>query len=412
MARICIITPGHLSTNPRVVKEADALAAAGHSVHVIACAYSAWGEAADAEFADRPWVREPPVRFGPRAPKGLRLRQKARRASLLALARSGAPLPLAGLAAAYHDAAPELSRRAAKVPADLYIAHYVAALPAAAAAARRRGARYGFDAEDFHPGDPPDRPEYAFERSLISRIEAAVLPGCAYMTAAAPGIADAYAAEYAVSRPTVVLNVFPTADAAPAATPRGTAPGAPSLYWFSQTIGPDRGLECAVRAIALSQAAPHLHLRGQASPAYAEALMTLARAEGVADRLHLLEPAAPGDMVRLAADFDVGLVGETGVSRNRRIALTNKQFTYLLAGAPALMSDIPAHRAFAAETPGAVVLYPVDDAQALAEALDALLLKPTALAKARAAAFELGRRRFNWDLEQRSLVAAVEAALA
>ena len=35
MARICIITPGQLGSNPRVVKEANALAEAGHAVTVI-----------------------------------------------------------------------------------------------------------------------------------------------------------------------------------------------------------------------------------------------------------------------------------------------------------------------------------------------------------------------------------------
>src|SRR5437868_48615 len=105
MARICIVTPGHLSTNPRVVKEAQALA----------------------------------------------------------------------------------------VKADLYIAHYDAALWAARAAARRHGGLYAFDAEDFHPGDLEDRPEHTFANTLIHTLEAECLPGCAYMTAASPGIADAYA---------------------------------------------------------------------------------------------------------------------------------------------------------------------------------------------------------------------------
>ena len=49
-----------------------------------------------------------------------------------------------------------LTAAAKRVPADLYIAHYPAALPAAAIAARRHGALYAFDAEDFHLGDLPD----------------------------------------------------------------------------------------------------------------------------------------------------------------------------------------------------------------------------------------------------------------
>lgn len=412
MAIVCLITPGHLSTNPRTVKEADALAAAGHQVHVVSCRYSAWGEEADASFAGRSWTCHAPAAFGPRAGFATRIRQKLRRGAWRALIRAGAPAPLSGLAAAQHDAGPDLASAASKVKADLYIAHYVAALPAAARAAERHGARFAFDAEDFHPGDLPDRPEHAFERRLIAAIESTLLPRCAYVSAASPGIADAYAETYGLPAPTVVLNVFPIAQAPDAPTVGGTASPGPSVYWFSQTIGPDRGLECAVRALARCASRPHLHLRGQPAAGYAETLAALAEAEGVADRLHLLPPSAPKDMERLAAPYDLGFVGETGATRNRRIALTNKQFTYLLAGLPSVMSDIPAHRAFAADAPGATTLYPVDDPDALARAWDDLLGDPERLARARAAAFELGRRRFNWDLEQATLVRLVESALA
>src|SRR5271169_1403799 len=34
--RVCLISPGHVAFNPRLVKEADALSSAGFAVHVIA----------------------------------------------------------------------------------------------------------------------------------------------------------------------------------------------------------------------------------------------------------------------------------------------------------------------------------------------------------------------------------------
>ena len=34
--RICLVSPGHLSSNPRLVKEADALHEAGYAVRVVA----------------------------------------------------------------------------------------------------------------------------------------------------------------------------------------------------------------------------------------------------------------------------------------------------------------------------------------------------------------------------------------
>ena len=290
------------------------------------------------------------------------------------------------------------------MPADLYIAHYPAALPAAAIAARRHGALYAFDAEDFHLGDWPDEPAHQSKRRLgprDRRASSARLRLChrrvsRHRRRLCRGLWD--------RPPDGVLNVFPRAQAPPGPTPTGTVEPGPSVYWFSQTIGPDRGLECAVQAIGRARARPHLYLRGSPASGFLDRLQTIAAAAGAAGRLHILSPAAPSEMERLAAPCDVGFVGETGQTASRRIALTNKLFTYLLAGLPVVMSDIPAHRAFAPEAGDAARLYTTDDADSLAAALDSLLGDPALLAAARAAAFRLGQTRFNWDVERAKLL--------
>jgi glycosyltransferase involved in cell wall biosynthesis len=146
--------------------------------------------------------------------------------------------------------------------------------------------------------------------------------------------------------------------------------------------------------------------------AFLDHLGTIAAEVCAADRLHVLPPAAPSEMVRLAAVYDLGLVGETGHTQNRCLALTNKQFTYFLAGIPAVMTDIPAHRVFTVDgrVGDAARLYPVDAPAGLADALDMLLDDPEALASARTAAWKLGQERFNWDVEQENLLGCVSAA--
>lgn len=403
MANICIVTPGSLGSNPRVVKEADALAAAGHNVHVIATRVLDQIDARDAEIlAGAAWSAERVDLRGAMPRKAYRLLQM--------IARPWHAVTGLGAAHAYSLFHSALAQALRHRTADLYIAHYDAALSAVGEAARRAGTRYAFDAEDFHPGDLPQTPQHARDNRLITAIEARWLPGCAYTTAASPGIAEAYARTYSITAPQVVLNVFPRDQAPGVATPTGTA--GPSLYWFSQTIGPDRGLECAVRAIALSERRPDLYLRGILAAGYGETLKSLAAEYGVSGQLHILAPEPASEMARLAATYDLGLVAETGNTPNHQIALSNKQFTYLLAGVPVLMSDTPGHRAFAAEIPGAARLFPVDDATALAEAIDGLLADPAALARARATAFTFGQTRFNWDTEQTLLTSLVTRVLA
>jgi len=54
--RICSITPHQLLNNPRIVREADALAAAGHDVRVIAVRLRPEQSAFDRELTDgRRW---------------------------------------------------------------------------------------------------------------------------------------------------------------------------------------------------------------------------------------------------------------------------------------------------------------------------------------------------------------------
>lgn len=400
--RVCIVTPGQIGSNPRVVKEADALHEAGHEVNVIATRSLDVVEPRDQALMHRaPWGLE-------RIDLRSSLRWKLRRAGQLCARRAYATTGLRQTADAGLSALTQPLRRAAlAIPADLYIAHYPAALPAVGAATKKHGASYAYDAEDFHPGDWPDDPGYDIERQLVRAIEARYLPNCDYVTAASPGIADAYAEAYGIERPRVVLNAFPLGQAAPAPTPRGTARPAPSLYWFSQTIGPNRGIECAVRAIGRAATRPHLYLRGTPAAGFATRLLDLARGIGAAGRVHFLLPDEPDRMVQLAAVYDAGLCSETGHTSSRRLCLTNKLFSFLLAGIPPLLSDTPAQCRFAAAAGLTDLLYPRDDPAALAQILDHLLGDAERLAAARARAWRLAQERYNWERERRALISCL-----
>src|SRR5262245_36591629 len=134
MAVICLITPGHLSTNPRLVKEADALSSSGHDVRVIAASYFGWARTSDEEFGARPWQVEATLQFGPlTSSRACRLLQVSRQRLARITAAVGVQHP-AVIRAAWHPIAPDLMKAASRVTADLYVAHYPAALPAAAIA--------------------------------------------------------------------------------------------------------------------------------------------------------------------------------------------------------------------------------------------------------------------------------------
>jgi glycosyltransferase involved in cell wall biosynthesis len=409
--RVCLVSPRHLSTNPRLVKEARALRSAGHAVHIVHGRFTRWGADNDQLMAgDHGSLTA--IRFGPtEASKADYFRQSLVRRSAHALLHAGVKT-LGLIEAAHAPAMRELAIRTSDIEADLYIAHYVAALPAAARAAAKHHAVYAFDAEDFHLGDLPDVHRHAREKSIIRAIEGRYLPGAAYVTAASPLIAEAYSQTYRIPAPVVLLNCFPRKNAPPASSPRGEATPGPSLYWFSQTIGAGRGLECAIEAIARASSKPHLYLRGAFADGYESTIRSKARSAGVTDRLHVLEPAHPDHLEQLGAQYDLGYVSELAETHNRQIALTNKLFSYLISGIPAVASDIRSHRLLAPQLGPAIELFGANDSRSLASILDGFLENPVRLAAARNHAWKLGQDCYNWETERDRFLGLIDSIAA
>lgn len=411
MSFICLVSGSHLSSNPRLVKEADALQAAGHRVHVVAGRNYPPSDSLDATILGRATWTSTIVDYhgGPRAKIQRILRQAARR-----LARTSLPWALRYSDRAHHPAARQLAAAAALVPADLFIGHTLVGLTAAAHAAHHQQARLGFDAEDFHSLETEAASNDPVESRIIHHLEQSLLPRCHHLTAAAPLMGAAYTKTYGVRQPVTVLNVFPLNEAPASAPPTNTSftPERPaSLYWVSQTIGPGRGIEPLLAILAQMRTPVTLSLRGTISPAYESALQATVTTTSYRGRLELLPSAPPAEMARLAATHDLGLAIEPLYPENRHLCLSNKIFTYLLAGLPVAHTPTRAQLELSRQLGPAAVLVDFDDIAGSAHRLDAYLSNADLQRTARAEAWRLGQTRYNWDFEQRALLDAVATAL-
>ena len=261
--------------------------------------------------------------------------------------------------------------RAIRNRSDLYIGHYTGSLPVVAWAARWTGAKFAFDFEDFHRGEThPIEPESLSYR-FVAALEDRYLPAASFITAASWGIAEKVAKATGLPVPTIVLNVFPWSDRVrlPMPNPR-PANTVLSLYWFSQIVSLDRGLQDAIRAMGAARERSTLAIRGVAAKEVKSDLLTLARSCGVEQRITFLPLIHPHELLTAAAEHDIGLCLELPTPLNRDICITNKMFLYMLAGLAVVASRTRGHEDVLALSPGAGFLYPSGDAAALAEILD------------------------------------------
>jgi len=408
--RVCLVTSTSVAHNPRLVKEADALCAAGYTVRVVSCQRVDWLVERDYRLMEQKAWHSVPLSIVRNHPGGFllfwksRLRNQIYRRILSKLTLSG------GIAEqAFVRIYPELRAEAMREPADLFIAHTPQALPVAAAAARHYGARLGFDAEDYHTGELAASEKHSQAQRLIEYIEARYIRFCDYVSAPSDLVADALERRYGIQRPLVIHNVFPWQERATMDGKIKDRRGSTlSLYWYSQTIGLNRGIQDAIRATGLLSEPVHIHIRGSLNSTTRETLTHLAQDSGVAEQIFFYPAVPPEELLSRTAEHDVGLALEQPVTDNRCFTITNKIFFYMLAGMAIAASDVPGQRVIMQACPHVGCLYPPGDYHALALHLQNWLNNPEELATCKQVALKAARVRWNWESEQRAFLDQID----
>lgn len=404
---IVLLTGSHLCNNPRTVKEADALSAAGFDVEVLGWIADREHQAEDREMlSSRRWRFTPCVDLLQGSPPA-RLRAFGSRAERrLAFALAGATgwqtaAQLGGWRREFLGAARRRN-------ADLFIAHSAMTIWAAVQLLRE-GRRVGVDMEDWFSNEHPA----PYPSSLVALHEAELLRGGSHATCTSDAMGQALAEAYRCTPPKTVYNVFPWSE-------RERLDGqlkdrrdrrCPSLHWYSQTLGAGRGLEDLFAALPYVTGNLEIHLRGTLA-SQAQAWLDREIPAAWRDRVHVHGPVANAALLSRISEHDIGFAGEMKSPPSRDLTVTNKILQYLLAGLAAVASDTQGQSEVARSAPGAVFLYRSGDPRSLAGQIDALLAAPEMLQSAKRAALEAARERFCWEKSAPRLVDSVAAALA
>lgn len=392
MKKIVLITTGQPSGNPRIVKEADALQGAGYQVTVLYCFFIQWSSEKDKLLLQKvPWQYKM-AGGSPEHHKWLywftRLRCKLA-GILLRLSGNRFLLAERTQARAYD----ELLREAKKIKADWYIGHNLGALPVAVKAAQYHKAKAAFDFEDYHRGELAPGEKTVLKR--IIHLENSYLPSLQYVSTASELITDVTVKNHPdFKNPVITIrNCFPLSQQ-PAWHERDS--DTLQLFWFSQTIGINRGLEVLINVLKiLSDPKIHLTLAGRCDEDMLQYIRS--NAGQTMDNIHFAGIIQPEKLPAFAAGFDVGMAIELAVPENRDICLTNKIFTYLLAGNAVILSGTTMQSAFN-KMYKVGSSFAMNDANELAHRIKEYQ-QPVRLKEQKLYNYELAKRELNWEKE-------------
>jgi len=411
--KVCLITPGHITSNPRLVKEAQALTANGYQVHLIFTQYVPYL----IDFDSVILKKNPSWTYNclNRTSKSIYIQSQNYIAA--ALQKICSMLFLRGKNSDYilcHAINRYFSwqlKKAIAVKADLYIAHNLAALPVAVFASKKNQSKCGFDAEDFHRNETSDDPENP-DVVLKSLIEDQYFPKTDYLTAGSLPIAQLYQKLFPAKKINPILNVFPVVKEIQLPTKSIHQPL--KLFWFSQSIGLNRGLQDALAAIKLLENEQiELHLLGFLTDETNQKLQeTIAKLKfKIKPTVIFHQPVYADKLPTFAAQFDVGLALEPAFCANNNAALSNKIFTYLQAGLALAVTDTVAQKQFLTENPQLGFCYEKGNATQLAAILKQLIDYPELLLQTKQAAYHAAKNNLNWETESPKFLKIVAATL-
>ena len=269
------------------------------------------------------------------------------------------------------------------------------------------GRRVAADIEDWHSEDllPADRRGRPLDR--IRQVEQTLLQRAAYTSTTSQALADALHARYGGPRPSVIGNAFPLQP-----DPRLGPPGQPpTMFWFSQTLGPGRGLEAFLAGWQLTRQPSRLALLGQPHAGYAEALLASLPSTRRA-QVSFLPLVPPAELPSVIARHDLGLALEQPAIVNRDLTITNKILQYLNAGLAVVATDTAGQREVLTRAPGAGLLLSTEESAGIVAQLDTVLADRARLAEMQVAARRAAVETYCWEKEEPRLLRLVAQALA
>jgi glycosyltransferase involved in cell wall biosynthesis len=282
--------------------------------------------------------------------------------------------------------------------ADLIIGHNLGALYPCYLYAAWLRIPFGFDIEDYHPGESINT-DCVNEKKRREYVLKKLLPKCVYFSFASPLIGSAIKqllTSTSLPENIFIGNSFPEEEFI---IPSLEKSSKLAFVWFSQNINAGRGLELVIPTMYKYKEQVKLVLIGNLNTNFFEKFL-----KPYKDVLELVAPLSQKELHNSFRHYDIGMAIDLNqADYNREIALTNKIIAYLQAGLFIFATDTPAQVQFIADFPEHGLCVPQNEAD-IEDAIGTLLEKKKIIREQAISRYEMGKN-VSWEIEEQKLSA-------
>jgi hypothetical protein len=315
--KITIITSSHLVNNPRVWKEANALSTAGYDVTIFTTWHSKKLRSKDQNLInDSVNYNSMSNLIKSESSKMQIIYQKVIRKLanyIFYLFNSGSIYQF--------TARPKWQiKKITESKSDLYICHQETGL-LIGVELLKMGYKVAIDFEDWYSEDYLNKFRPV---NLLKNAEAFVLKNAEYVSCPSESMAKSMREFYKVKKEiNVIYNCFPIQEEVEPHSKKI----AKSFLWFSQKIGPGRGIEELLSALQLVETNVEIHFVGKINNVYKEFVTRLLK-----DTKHVIkfvELLNHNELLDYVRKFEIGLALEPKFPLNKDLTISNKIMLYL-----------------------------------------------------------------------------------
>lgn len=345
---ILFVTTANLSTNPRLLKEVLYLKKLGFKCKILAFKLGNWYDDNDLNIIEGNQLNVQYISAS-RKPFFPWLKSTLIQKWAQKIWKCNSSLKLTSYASSKRSYLLEKALNCSSTKFDLVIAHNLGALFPAYQFSQKHNIPFGFDVEDYHPGEIIEK-NYNKEKPRRIKLMQDILPKCKYISFASPLI-EKETRQLVPLDPQKCLYISNSFFSDEFPEPNIKENGKLKFVWFSQYISYGRGLEIFLQAADEFADKIHVTIIGSDSNEFCTNEL------GHRNYVAVKKPINQIELHENLKLYDVGLAIEIGsVDLNKDLCISNKIFAYAQAGLYILASNTKGQSLFLNSNPSSGIL--------------------------------------------------------